>query len=61
MPIRAVIFDLDGTITQPYLDFDGIREEMGLEKNGGPILELKKISLTLEQVFLELVTEEEMA
>jgi HAD superfamily hydrolase (TIGR01509 family) len=39
MPIRAVIFDLDGTITQPYLDFDMIRTEMGLEPNGGPILE----------------------
>jgi len=39
MPIRAVIFDLDGTITQPYLDFNVIREEMGLEKNSGPILE----------------------
>jgi len=39
MPIRAVIFDLDGTITQPYLDFDEIREEMGLAPNGGPILE----------------------
>jgi HAD superfamily hydrolase (TIGR01509 family) len=39
MPIRAVIFDLDGTITQPYLDFDMIREEIGLSKNGGPILE----------------------
>jgi HAD superfamily hydrolase (TIGR01509 family) len=39
MPIRAVIFDLDGTITQPYLDFDGIRTEMGLEPNGAPILE----------------------
>ncbi len=39
MPIRAVIFDLDGTITQPYLDFDVIREEMGLERNSGPILE----------------------
>lgn len=39
MPIRAVIFDLDGTITQPFLDFDVIREEMGLSRNGGPILE----------------------
>ena len=39
MPIRAVIFDLDGTITQPYLDFDAIREEMGLPKDSGPILE----------------------
>ena len=28
-------------------------------KHGGPIMEMKKISLSLEQVFLELVTEEE--
>ncbi len=39
MSIKAVIFDLDGTITQPYFDFDAIREEMGLEANSGPILE----------------------
>ncbi len=39
MPIRAVVFDLDGTITEPYFDFDAIREEIGIEKNGGPILE----------------------
>lgn len=39
MPIRAVIFDLDGTITQPFLDFDAIRKEMGLDKDSGPILE----------------------
>ena len=39
MSIKAVIFDLDGTITQPYFDFDAIREEMGLETNSGPVLE----------------------
>lgn len=33
----AIIFDLDGTLTRPYLDFDGIRAEIGLLK--GPILE----------------------
>jgi HAD superfamily hydrolase (TIGR01549 family) len=26
---RAVIFDMDGTLTQPVLDFDRIREEIG--------------------------------
>ena len=40
MLIKAVIFDLDGTITQPYLDFDVIREEMGLSKDAGPVLEV---------------------
>jgi len=39
MPIKAVIFDLDGTITKPYFDFDAIREEIGIERHGGSILE----------------------
>ena len=39
MPIRAAIFDLDGTITRPFLDFEQIRSEMGLDRHGGPILE----------------------
>lgn len=33
----AVIFDLDGTLTKPYLDFDAIRRELGIAS--GPILE----------------------
>lgn len=40
MSIKAVIFDLDGTITEPYFDFDAIREEMGLNKDDGPVWEL---------------------
>jgi len=32
----AVIFDFDGTITRPYLDFDAIRAEIGVE---GTVLE----------------------
>lgn len=39
MSIKAVIFDLDGTITEPYFDFDAIREEIGIDRQGGPILE----------------------
>jgi hypothetical protein len=31
-----------------------------ITQHGGPIMEMKKISLTLEEVFLELVTEEEL-
>jgi phosphoglycolate phosphatase len=34
---RAVLFDMDGTITQPRLDFAQIRREMGISE--GPILE----------------------
>ena len=45
MAIKAVIFDLDGTITQPYFDFDAIREEMGLARDSGPVLEsMEKMS-----------------
>lgn len=32
----AIIFDFDGTLTNPYLSFDAIREEIGVE---GPVLE----------------------
>ena len=39
MVVKAVIFDLDGTITQPFLDFALIRQEMGLQDNPEPILE----------------------
>jgi len=39
MAIRAVIFDLDGTITQPFFDFDVIRTEMGLTAEDGPVWE----------------------
>ncbi len=42
MSIKAVIFDLDGTITEQYFDFDVIRREMGLTKADGPILDVVK-------------------
>jgi HAD superfamily hydrolase (TIGR01509 family) len=37
--IKAVIFDLDGTVTEPYLNFDQIREDIGLARDAGPLLE----------------------
>lgn len=37
MTRSAVIFDLDGTLTRPCLDFDAIRAEIGIAS--GPILE----------------------
>ncbi len=40
---RAILFDMDGTLTQPLLDFDAIRRDMGI--GNGPILEtLSKMS-----------------
>lgn len=30
MKIEAVIFDLDGTLTEPFMDFDAIRRQMGV-------------------------------
>ncbi len=39
MSFKAVIFDLDGTITQPYFDFEAIREEIGLARDSGPLWE----------------------
>jgi HAD superfamily hydrolase (TIGR01549 family) len=40
MTIKTIIFDLDGTITQPCIDFDAIRRDMGFAPDAGPILEL---------------------
>ena len=37
MATEAIIFDLDGTLTVPVLDFDAIRAELGMPT--GPILE----------------------
>ncbi|MDO8303837.1 MAG: HAD-IA family hydrolase [Sedimentisphaerales bacterium] len=37
--IKAVIFDLDGTITEPFLDFDAIRQEIGLSPEDATLLE----------------------
>ena len=38
--IDTVIFDLDGTITVPFLNFNAIRQDMGIAPDGGSILEL---------------------
>ena len=35
MKIKAVIFDLDGTLTEPLLDFNRIRKEMELDSDAG--------------------------
>src|SRR5690606_28954971 len=35
---RAVLFDMDGTLTEPLLDFDAIRAELEIAP-GAPILE----------------------
>ncbi|MFI5379825.1 MAG: HAD family hydrolase, partial [Tepidisphaerales bacterium] len=34
LPPRAILFDLDGTLTEPLLDFAQIRREMGVEAFG---------------------------
>ena len=39
MSIKAVIFDLDGTITEPFFDFDAIRKEMGFAADAGSVWE----------------------
>ena len=37
--IKAVIFDLDGTLTRPFLDFKQIRTEIGLPLDRSSLLE----------------------
>ncbi len=40
-PRTTIVFDFDGTLTRPYLDFDAIREEIGAV--AGPILEAMEL------------------
>lgn len=49
MPIRGVIFDLDGTIVTPTLDFAAIRQDLGLPPRT-PILEALDRMSAQEQV-----------
>ena len=53
MAIKAVIFDLDGTITAPFFDFDSIREEMGLDRNAGPVWEIMQNATEAERARLD--------
>ncbi|MBN1796396.1 MAG: HAD family hydrolase [Sedimentisphaerales bacterium] len=69
MSIIAVIFDLDGTITRPYFDFDMIRAEMGLTRQDGPVWEamlkmppdrLKKVQQILDYHEQKAIDESEL-
>jgi HAD superfamily hydrolase (TIGR01509 family) len=44
MKIEAVIFDLDGTLTEPFLDFDQIRKEIGLPPGVGILEGIKTMT-----------------
>ncbi|MCX5632813.1 MAG: HAD family hydrolase [Phycisphaerae bacterium] len=62
MKIKAIIFDLDGTITEPYLDFDRIRTEIGLAANAGPLLEaMEKMSPAARKKAEEILYKHEQA
>jgi len=45
MTIKAVIFDLDGTLTEPFLDFDQIRWEIGLPEGIGVLEGINRLSI----------------
>jgi HAD superfamily hydrolase (TIGR01509 family) len=44
MTIKAVIFDMDGTLTEPFLDFDRIRQEIGLPSGVGILEGMNQLS-----------------
>ncbi|MEN6384629.1 MAG: HAD family hydrolase [Phycisphaerales bacterium] len=60
--IKVVIFDLDGTITEPYLNFDQIREEIGLAHDAGPLLEeMNKMTTAQRQKAEQILYKHEQA
>jgi HAD superfamily hydrolase (TIGR01549 family) len=48
---RAILFDMDGTLTRPLLDFDQIRRDIGI--GNGPILESIKRMNPAEKIIAE--------
>jgi HAD superfamily hydrolase (TIGR01509 family) len=48
---KAILFDMDGTLTRPLLDFDQIRRDIGI--GSGPILESIKRMTAEEKVVAE--------
>jgi HAD superfamily hydrolase (TIGR01509 family) len=48
---RAILFDMDGTLTRPVLDFDQIRKDIGI--GPGPILESIKAMSPVERKIAE--------
>jgi HAD superfamily hydrolase (TIGR01549 family) len=60
MAIKTVIFDLDGTITEPVLDFDLIRREMGIDHENLSILEaLDDMSESRRQIAMQVLERHE--
>ncbi len=60
MAIKAVIFDLDGTITEQFLNFPVIRAEMGLTADDPPILEaLEKMPADRKLVAMQILDRHE--
>jgi len=60
MKIKAVIFDLDGTLTEPLLDFNQIRKEIGLPSTAGGILEeMRHMSPQQQQKAWEILNKHE--
>jgi HAD superfamily hydrolase (TIGR01549 family) len=53
---RAILFDMDGTLTEPLLDFDQIRRDMGI--GSGPILETLKRMPAAERLVAEQILHE---
>ncbi len=59
MTIKAVIFDLDGTLTEPFLDFDQIRRQIGLPEGIGVLEGINRLSIKQKRRAEIILTEHE--
>lgn len=61
-PLRAIIFDLDGTLADSALDFPAMRAELGAPAGVGLLEYIDQLpSLTLQQEAMEVVHRHEVA
>jgi HAD superfamily hydrolase (TIGR01509 family) len=59
MTIKAVIFDMDGTLTEPFLDFDRIRQEIGLPSGIGILEGISRMSVQQKRRAEKILAEHE--
>jgi HAD superfamily hydrolase (TIGR01509 family) len=59
-PLEALIFDMDGTLIEPLLDFAAIREELGIAQGAGIIESIEAMAPDRRRMASRLLLEREL-
>lgn len=54
-PIKGVIFDMDGTLTKPVLNFSEMRKQLGMQPGGDIMTHINSLSMSERAKALQIV------